>query len=37
MIGNFVDDYIGLSTDSHDYLIDQIQTDIKVKIIKKLT
>lgn len=37
MVGNFVRSYIDLSVDEHDYLIDEIQTDIRVRIIKKLT
>ena len=35
MVGDFVRPYIGISLDDHDYLIDEIQTDIKVRIIKK--
>lgn len=37
IIGNFVRKYIDVSLDDHDYLIDEIQTDIKVRIINKLT
>lgn len=37
MVGNFVRSYIDLSVDEHDYLLDEIQTDIRVRIIKKLT
>lgn len=36
MIGDFVNNYIGLSVDKYDYIIDEIQTDIKMRIIKKL-
>jgi len=35
IIGNFVSSYISISLDDHDYLIDEIQTDIKVSITNK--
>lgn len=37
MVGNFVRQYIDLSLDEHDYLIDEIQTMIKVKLISKIS
>lgn len=36
LINDFVYDYIQLSLVEHDYLIDDIQTDIKIRIIKKI-
>lgn len=35
IIGNFVNPYISVSLDDHDYLIDEILTDIKVSITNK--
>jgi hypothetical protein len=36
MIGNFVLDYFKVSTDEHDYLLDEIHTDIKMRLVKKV-
>jgi len=36
MLGDFVNKYIGLSVDNHEYIIDEIQTDIKMRLIKKI-
>jgi hypothetical protein len=36
MIGDFVDGYIGLSIHEHDYIIDEIHTDIKMRLTKKI-
>lgn len=37
LIGDFVHKYIEASLDEHDYFIDEIQTDIKVRLISKLS
>lgn len=37
LVGNFTRKYLDLSLDDHDYLIDEIQTDIKVKLIAKIS
>lgn len=36
LIGDFVEPYISISLNEHDYLVDEILTDIKSKLIKKL-
>lgn len=36
MIGDFVPSYMELCVDSHDYIIDELHTDIRLKIMKKL-
>lgn len=37
LIGNFVHDYIDLCIDSHDYIIDSLHTDIRLKIFDKIS
>lgn len=37
LIGSFVTPYINLCVDSHDYLIDSLQTDIRMKILDKIS
>lgn len=37
LVGNFTRKYLDVSLDDHDYLIDEIQTDIKVKLIAKIS
>lgn len=36
LIGDFVDDYIGLCIDQHDHVFDELQTEIRQKIINKI-
>lgn len=36
MIGDFFNSYISLCVDSHDYILDDLHTDIRIKIMKKL-
>lgn len=36
LIGNFVPAYIDLCVDSHDYILDELHTDIRLKIMKKI-
>jgi len=36
LIGDFFDSYIKLCVDSHDYILDDLQTDIRLKIMKKI-
>ena len=36
LIGNFVPAYINLCVDSHDYILDELHTDIRLKIMKKI-
>lgn len=36
LIGDFVPSYIDLCVDSHDYILDEINTDIRLKIMKKI-
>lgn len=35
MVGNFVPDYLNTIVDRHDIVLDQIQTDVKMKVLKK--
>lgn len=37
LIGNFVRSYFDASVDDHDYILDEIQTAIKLRITKKIT
>lgn len=37
LVGNFVSPYIDLCVDSHDYIIDSLQTDIRLKIFDKIS
>lgn len=37
LVGDFYESYMRLCVDSHDYIIDELQTDIRIKIIKKIT
>ena len=37
LVGDFVGNYIRMSMDDHEYLMDEIQTDIKMRILKKIT
>jgi len=36
LIGDFVPSYINLCVDSHDYILDELHTDIRLKIMKKI-
>ena len=36
MVGNFVREYMSLSINDHDYILDEIQTDIKIRIMKNI-
>ena len=36
LTGDFVQPYISLCVDSHDYIIDEIYTDVRLKIMKKI-
>lgn len=36
LVGNFISDYFNACIDEHDYLFDDIQTDIKTRILKKI-
>lgn len=36
MIGNFIGNYLSPATDEHDYIIDEIQTEVKTKFLKKM-
>lgn len=37
LVGDFYGSYMKLCVDSHDYIIDEIQTDIRIKIINKFS
>lgn len=37
MIGDFYESYMRLCVDSHDYIIDELQTEIRIKILKKIS
>lgn len=37
LVGDFYSSYIGLCVDSHDYIMDEIQTEIRIKIINKIS
>lgn len=37
LIGDFYRPYISMCVDSHDYIIDELQTEIRIKILSKLT
>lgn len=36
LVGNFVREYMSLSINDHDYILDEIQTDIKIRIMKNI-
>jgi len=36
LIGDFVEPYIELCVDTHDYILDELHTDIRLKIMKKI-
>lgn len=37
LIGDFYEQYMEMCMDSHDYIIDELQTDIRIKILNKIT
>ena len=37
LVGDFYSSYMRLCVDSHDYVIDELQTEIRIKIIKKIS
>ena len=37
LVGDFYNSYMRLCVDSHDYIIDELQTEIRIKIIKKIS
>lgn len=36
LIGDFYNNYLNICIDSHDYIMDELQTDIRIRIMKKL-
>lgn len=36
IIGNFVTEYFKIITDEYDYVLDEVQTDVKMRLIKKI-
>jgi hypothetical protein len=36
LLGNFVEEYVNLINEDYDYVLDEIQTDVKMKLMKKL-
>lgn len=36
MLGNFVDSYFQIVIDEYDYILDEVQTDVRLKLLKKM-